>query len=136
MNQIQDILKTMDYGPAPEEDAIVRDWLKRHKGRFGHFIGGKFTAAAGDTFGVPNPATGETLAEVAVAGKKEVDAALQDSGGRHFKIDIERGRASGSRWLYQSTGLARLLTVKAGRPVYRLQAPEAFNALIGVAAGG
>lgn len=69
-------------------------------------------------------------------GKKEVDAALQDSGGRHFKIDIERGRASGSRWLYQSTGLTRLLTVKAGRPVYRLQAPEAFNALIGVAAGG
>lgn len=69
-------------------------------------------------------------------GKKQTDAALQDSGGRHFKIDIERGRASSNRWLYQSTGLARVLTVKAGRPVYRLQAPEAFNALIGVAAGG
>lgn len=77
MNQIQDILKTMDYGPAPEEDSVVRDWLKRHKARFGHFIGGKFTAAAGDTFSVPNPATGETLAEVAVAGRKEVDAAVK-----------------------------------------------------------
>jgi aldehyde dehydrogenase (NAD+) len=77
MNQIQDILKTMEYGPAPEEDSHVRDWLKRHKGRFGHFIGGKFTAVAGDTFAVPNPANGEKLADVAIAGKKEVDAAVK-----------------------------------------------------------
>ena len=65
MNQIQDILKTMDYGPAPEDDSVARDWLARHKGRFGHVIGGKFTAAAGATFEVPNPANGEILAAVA-----------------------------------------------------------------------
>ena len=57
MNEITDILRTMDYGPAPEEDTHVRDWLKRHKGRFGHFIGGKFTPATGTNFAVPNPAT-------------------------------------------------------------------------------
>jgi aldehyde dehydrogenase (NAD+) len=77
MNQITDILKTMDYGPAPEEDVQVRDWLKRHKARFGHFIGGKFTVSASETFEVPNPATGEVLAEVSRAGKKEVDAAVK-----------------------------------------------------------
>jgi hypothetical protein len=27
MNQIQDILRTMEYGPALEEDAHVRAWL-------------------------------------------------------------------------------------------------------------
>lgn len=63
--------------------------------------------------------------------KEETDAVLQDAGGLHFKIDIERASASGNRWLYQSTGFARVLTMKAGRPVYRLQDPEAFNTLIG-----
>jgi len=77
MNQITDILRSMDYGPAPEDDAFARDWLKRHKGRFGHFIAGKFTPAAGETFAVPNPANGEKLADVAIAGKKEVDAAVK-----------------------------------------------------------
>ena len=77
MNQIQDILKSMDYGPAPEDDSVARDWLKRHKGRFGHVIGGKFTPLSGTTFEVPNPANGEILAEVAVGGKREVDSAVK-----------------------------------------------------------
>jgi hypothetical protein len=69
--------------------------------------------------------------EQAWEGKKEVGAVLQDVGGQHFKIDIERNNASSSRWLYRSTGYAQILTMKAGRPVYGLQDPEAFNALIG-----
>ena len=28
---IQDILRTMDYGTAPEDSAIVRDWLKQQR---------------------------------------------------------------------------------------------------------
>lgn len=63
--------------------------------------------------------------------KEETDAGLRDAGGLHFKIDIERASASSNRWLYQSTGFVRVLTMKAGRPVYRLQDPEAFNTLIG-----
>lgn len=62
--------------------------------------------------------------------KRAVEAEFQDVGGRHFKIDVERADASSSRWLYRSTGHARLLTVKATR-VYKLQHPAAFNALIG-----
>ena len=45
MGEITDILKTMDYGPAPEAADAVRAWLDGHKAGFGHFIGGAFTRA-------------------------------------------------------------------------------------------
>ncbi|MCV0397901.1 MAG: aldehyde dehydrogenase family protein [Rhizobiaceae bacterium] len=77
MNEIVDILKTMEYGPAPEDDAIVRGWLARHKARFGHFIGGKFTAPKGDTFAVTDPATAKELAKVSAGTDKDVDAAVK-----------------------------------------------------------
>ena len=41
MGQIKDILRTMDYGPAPESDTDVRNWLETHATGFGHFINGK-----------------------------------------------------------------------------------------------
>ena len=43
--------ETMDYGPAPEADTEARDWLKRHEGRFGHFIGGTFARLMTSTIG-------------------------------------------------------------------------------------
>jgi len=52
MNSIRDILNTMDYGPAPEDDKDVRAWLASHKAGFGHFIGGAFTKVKGETFAV------------------------------------------------------------------------------------
>ena len=76
MNEIKDILGTMDYGPAPEDNAIVRDWLAEHKGRFGHFIAGAFTEPGENTFTVSNPANGEKLAEVANGARAEVDEAV------------------------------------------------------------
>lgn len=76
MNEIRDILNTMDYGPAPEDDKDVRAWLARHNSGFGHFIGGAFTKASGKTFDVHNPANGEKLADVAVAGAGDVDKAV------------------------------------------------------------
>ena len=39
----QDILRTMDYGVAPESDEHARAWLAAHSGGFGHFIAGAFT---------------------------------------------------------------------------------------------
>ncbi|MBN9070034.1 MAG: aldehyde dehydrogenase family protein [Rhizobiales bacterium] len=76
MNQIVDILKTMDYGPAPEASGIVRDWLARHGGSFGHFIDGAFTAP-GQTFRVDDPATGKQIAEVTQGTAADVDAAVK-----------------------------------------------------------
>ena len=52
MTSVADIFETMAYGPAPEGDAPVREWLERHQlGTFGHFIDGAFTKH-GKTFAV------------------------------------------------------------------------------------
>lgn len=79
MNEIRDILNTMDYGPAPEDDKEVRAWLANHKDGFGHFIGGSFTKPGGNTFEVHNPANGETLARVAIASSDDVDRAVGEA---------------------------------------------------------
>jgi aldehyde dehydrogenase (NAD+) len=56
MGQIKDILRTMEYGPAPESNTDVRNWLETHATGFGHFINGKFTGVDGHkTFAVINP---------------------------------------------------------------------------------
>jgi hypothetical protein len=62
--------------------------------------------------------------------KQEVQASLNNVGGQHFKVDIDRQQKSGGRWLYQTTGYAQYLDPLA-QPVYKLQEPEAFNRLIG-----
>jgi aldehyde dehydrogenase (NAD+) len=79
MNEIRDILKTMDYGPAPEDDKDVRAWLAKHKSGFGHFIGGGFSKPGNSTFEVRNPANGEKLADVAVADANDVDRAVGEA---------------------------------------------------------
>ena len=61
--------------------------------------------------------------------KQEVEAALSNVGGQHFKIDVDR-RGAGDRWLYQTTGYVQVLDPWK-TPVYKLQDPEAFNRLIG-----
>ncbi|MFA7432765.1 MAG: aldehyde dehydrogenase family protein [Gemmobacter sp.] len=60
---VRDIFESMDYGPAPESSAPALDWIAGHGGRFGHWIGGGFTAP-GEGFATRNPATGAVLAEV------------------------------------------------------------------------
>jgi aldehyde dehydrogenase (NAD+) len=77
MTTVAEIFETMDYGPAPESDAPVREWLARHDGTFGHYVnGGWRAAAAGALFDVANPATGKPLARVAQGGAADVDAAV------------------------------------------------------------
>ena len=67
----------MSYGPAPEADTEARDWLARHKSSFGHFINGAFVpATSGKTFDTFEPATGKTLAKLAVGDKADVDKAV------------------------------------------------------------
>ena len=77
MTSVADIFETMAYGPAPEGDAPVREWIERHQlGTFGHFIDGAFTKH-GNTFAVRNPATGALLAKVTQGTDADVDAAVQ-----------------------------------------------------------
>jgi len=75
MPSVTEILETMDYGPAPEAAGEVTKWLAA-RGRFGHFIAGRFTAP-GTTFAVANPATGGHLAEVTQGTAEDVAAAVK-----------------------------------------------------------
>jgi betaine-aldehyde dehydrogenase len=94
--------------------------------RYQLFIDGKFVdAESGKTFASPNPATGETFAEVAEADKADVDkavvAARRAFEGKWSKISArERGRM-----LYKLAGLiesrakelAELETTDNGKPI-------------------
>ncbi len=124
MNEIKDILRTMEYGPAPEEDTHVQAWLKRHDGRFGHFIDGRFTKPAGKNFKVENPATGEVIAEVADGGENDVDKAVKAATAAFVKWSALSGNQR-ARHLYalarsvqkHARFLAVLETIDNGKPI-------------------
>jgi aldehyde dehydrogenase (NAD+) len=107
MNEILNILKSMDYGPAPEEDNAARAWINAHagKGGFGHFINGRFTEIGTQRFEASNPATGEAFGEVAIAGEAEVDAAVRAASAALKGWSALTGTAR-ARHLY---ALARLI---------------------------
>jgi aldehyde dehydrogenase (NAD+) len=72
------IFETMEWGPAPEASGPALEWIKSHDGDFGLFIGGRWVRpASGESFETVNPATRAVLAQVAQAGKPEVDAAVR-----------------------------------------------------------
>jgi hypothetical protein len=66
-------------------------------------------------------------------------AAGQESYGHGaYKLDLRRPTKSGnrsSRWLYDPSGLVKLLAIWRSifvAPLYRLRSPEEFNKLIGI----
>ena len=97
----------MAYGPAPEADTAARDWLAAHSARFGLYINGAWVQPQdGDAYlDSRNPATGETLARIAVAGPKDVDAAVAAAAAAALGWAKRRGHER-ARVLY---ALARLV---------------------------
>jgi hypothetical protein len=75
MGVIQDILRTMDYGPSPEGAEHVKAWLEAHRNGFGHFINGAFTKP-GHLFDVFNPATGERIARASQGSPADINGAI------------------------------------------------------------
>ena len=74
---VADYFDTLDYGPAPEADDNVRNWLKDHGSGFGHFIGGGFCPSkSGKTLVTHEPATGEKLAKIALGSAEDIDEAV------------------------------------------------------------
>ena len=77
MPAIKDILRSMDYGPAPEAASHATAWLEAHGRSFDHFIAGAFVPPAeGARFEVTNPASGALLAKVAQGSAADVDKAV------------------------------------------------------------
>ncbi|MDE2382996.1 MAG: aldehyde dehydrogenase family protein [Alphaproteobacteria bacterium] len=77
MPTVSEVLNTMDYGPSPEANGHVKEWLAAHEKGFGHFIAGSFTASNAPRMDVFNPATGEKLASVYNGKAADVEKAVQ-----------------------------------------------------------
>src|SRR5207247_8607043 len=77
MTTVYEVFETMAYGPAPESDKSALEWIARHDGAFGLFIGGRWADGKSDAgFDVINPATTARLARVTQAGQADVAAAV------------------------------------------------------------
>jgi len=75
MGRVADVLKTMEYGKAPESASFANRWLDSHGRRFGLFVDGAFTKP-GKLFATVNPATAQPLARVTQATAADVDRAV------------------------------------------------------------
>lgn len=74
---VAEIFKTMAYGPAPEAPDAVYAWLDAHNRKFDLFINNQWVAPKeGKYFESHSPATEEALAQVASAGKDDIDEAV------------------------------------------------------------
>ena len=97
---VEEIFKTMTYGPAPEADNKAHEWLKAHQGQFELYYGGAWAKPQdGGQFEVVNPATGEKLATLSQAGAKDVDAAVA-SAREAFKSWSQLPGHARARYLY------------------------------------
>jgi aldehyde dehydrogenase (NAD+) len=78
--KLRGFLDKLDFGPAPESDKRVQEWLAVYKNRFSHFINGEWVApSSGEYFKNINPATGEVLAEVALGNAADVNLAMKSA---------------------------------------------------------
>ncbi len=82
---IEDIFKTMEYGPAPEDDAAMTAWLKSHEHHMGLFIDGEWVHGGKDPRGVEGrdiaksyaPSTGDQLAFFTQGNESDADRAVE-----------------------------------------------------------
>ncbi|OGY63762.1 MAG: aldehyde dehydrogenase [Candidatus Harrisonbacteria bacterium RIFCSPHIGHO2_02_FULL_40_20] len=78
--KLKQFLRKLDYGPAPESEEKVRQWLKNHNRQFDHFINGKWHEPASHTYvKTENPADEEILAYVAEGTAPDVNAAMESA---------------------------------------------------------
>ncbi len=99
-SRVRQLFDAMSYGPAPESDAPLREWLQSHAHRFVHYIGGQWVApSGGEYFAVHEPATGAEIAQVAQGTNADVDAAVAAARAALPAWRALDGHAR-ARWLY------------------------------------
>ena len=77
VSKVRALFDEMSYGPAPEADTPVREWLSVHQSRFSHYIGGRWEAPSeGAYFAIHDPSKGAELAQVAHGSIADVNAAV------------------------------------------------------------
>jgi aldehyde dehydrogenase (NAD+) len=76
--KVADILKTLEYGPAPEAAKPALDWIAEHEGKFKLFFGNEWKRPSGkEWFDSINPANAKKLASIAQASSADVNAAVK-----------------------------------------------------------
>ena len=123
MGRVADVLKTMEYGKAPESASLANRWLDGHGRRFGLFVDGTFTKP-GKLFATVNPATAQPLARVTQATAADVDRAVASAQRAQPDWAALSGHAR-ARHLYaiarhvqkHSRLLAVLETLDNGKPI-------------------
>lgn len=92
--------QTLTYGPAPESAATAVSWLADHNNKFNLYIDGKWTTPKEAKYlPISNPATGEKLAEVCIAGETAVDKAV-GAARKAFKTWSQTPDHERARYLY------------------------------------
>src|SRR5215218_997189 len=123
--RVAEILKTMEYGPAPESAAPATAWLDAHARRFGMFIDGEWTAPGDDRlFDSVNPANGQPFAKLTQATETELNDAVA-AARRAFAGWSQASGHTRARYLYaiarqiqkQSRLFAVLETLDNGKPI-------------------
>lgn len=108
-----------EYAPAPESRAVVDI-----KPSYGLFIDGEFVDGRGSSFKTVNPATEETLAEIAEASEADVDLAVK-AARRAFRGWSRMPGAERAKYLYRvariiqerARELAVLESIDNGKPI-------------------
>ncbi len=111
---------TFDYAPAPESRSIVDI-----KASYGLFVDGEFVDGHGHPFKTVNPATEETLAEIAEADASDVDRAVQAARRAYTRVWSRMPGSERAKYLYriariiQERGreLAVLESIDNGKPI-------------------
>jgi aldehyde dehydrogenase (NAD+) len=124
MSSVAQILKTMEYGPAPESDAGAQAWLDKHDRSFGLFINGEWVPGHGKPFDSSNPANGKKLAALSEASAADVDAAVKAARSAQPGW-AKKGGAARARYLYAVARLVQkhsrlfavLETLDNGKPI-------------------
>ena len=116
---------SMEYGAAPEDPKEAVQWLERHHRRLDAFLDGAWVKpASGEYFETSDPSSGDTLAEVAVAGAADVEAAVS-AARRALPAWQALSGHQRARYLYalarqvqkHSRRLAVLETMDNGKPI-------------------
>lgn len=123
--KINQLLKTLPYGEAPEAAKPALDWIAEHEGKFQLFIDGAWKKPASkEYFDSHNPATGKKLASIAQANKADVDVAVKAARKAYPSWSATPGHIR-ARYLYaiarqvqkHSRLFAVLETMDNGKPI-------------------
>ena len=119
------ILETLDWGPAPEDQSAALEWIARSGETPAHFIGGEWTPSeSGQTFPTKNPASGAVLRELASGTANDVAKAVEAAKSAQ-PVWQELGPEGRARHLYalargiqkQSRLFAVVETLDNGKPI-------------------